>query len=250
MNLDPQRIAAEVGAGNAAYLAGDYGSAVSHYQAALEAGGDGADLHYNLGNALYRAGDRGRAILAWERALRLDPRDEAARSNLALVRSQLGAEVSQPPDPFWIRFGARVDPDGATALFLLAWSAACTLWLARRLVRRIEARLFAGGLVVLFSISALVFGATALAAWQVRHQGWSVVVEAGEVRHAPDPSGRLLFTAPVGLRLRADRRIGHYVHVRLGDREGWIEARRLEPIDPPSHHPSDAMAGPHPASGG
>jgi len=75
--------------GNGMYETGDYEGAVAAYRDAVSSGVVAPALYYNLGNAHYRTGDLGRAVLNYERALRLAPRDEDARANLALVRSML-----------------------------------------------------------------------------------------------------------------------------------------------------------------
>jgi len=231
VSFDAAAAAREIGAANQAYLAGEYGAAIARYEAALGAGADGADLWFNLGNAYYRAGQHGRAALAFERALRRSPGDAAARENLELVRGQSEAAHVAPREPFFDRVGGRVDPDAAAAALVVCWSLACTAWLVRRLLRNTLARaLAATGLAVLLLATAAA-AATVAATWQVRGAGQAVVVEAGEVLHAPDPSAARVFTAPEGLKLESDRRIGTFAHVRLGEREGWIEARRLEPID-------------------
>jgi len=232
VSVDAEAIAREVAAAGDAWNAGDYGAAVAHYELALQAGAEGADLWFNLGNALYRAGEQGRAVLAFERALRRDPGDEGARQNLRLVRSQIeGAEVVEPP-PFHARLGARVDPDAAAALLVVAWSVACAAVVLRRVLAGAVARAVATAALVVALIGTAAAAAATHAAWAVRNDGWAIVVEAGEVLQAPEPSAPRLFTAPEGISLRADRRIGGWIHVRAGERDGWIEAARVEPIDP------------------
>lgn len=231
MSFDAAAAARAMGAGNEAYLAGDYGAAIAAYESALQAGADGADLWFNLGNAFYRAGQHGKAALAFERVLRRDPGAKDARANLELVRSQTEAAQLQPREPLAGRVGSRVDPDAAAAALVVCWSLACTVWLLRRLARGHAARVAATvGLVVLV-IATLAAGATAAATWQVRGAGQAVVVEAGSVLRAPEPSAAQLFAAPEGVRLESDRRLGDWAHVRLGEREGWIEVRHIEPID-------------------
>ena len=75
--------------GNQSYEAGEFEAAVDSYQEAVRRGAASPELFYNLGNAYYKSGDLGRAVLYYERSLRLAPRDEDARANLALVQSML-----------------------------------------------------------------------------------------------------------------------------------------------------------------
>lgn len=231
MSLDAAAAAREIHAANQAYLAGDYGTAIARYQAALDAGADGADVWFNLGNAWYRAGEHGRAALAFERVLRRDPGDAGARANLELVRSQGEVAHLAARESFFDRVGGRVDPDAAAAALVVCWSLACTAWLVRRLLRGSLARALAAGALGVLLLATAAAAGTVVATWQVRRGDQAVVVEAGEVLRAPEPSAGSLFPAPEGLKLESDYRIGGYAHVRLGEREGFIEARHLEPID-------------------
>jgi tetratricopeptide (TPR) repeat protein len=75
--------------GNSLYEQGDYEGAIAKYNGLVAAGVEHKSLYYNLANAHYRNDDLGASVLFYERALRLSPRDEDTRANLALVRSQL-----------------------------------------------------------------------------------------------------------------------------------------------------------------
>ena len=114
---------------------------------------------------------------------------------------------------------------------MVCWSLACTAWLVRRMLRAGLARTLAAVALGLLLLATVAAAGTAAATWQVRRAGQAVVIEAGEVLRAPEPSAQRLFAAPEGLKLESDRRIGGWAHVRLGEREGWIETRHLEPID-------------------
>lgn len=76
-------------AANAYYEEGDFESAIDAYRALVDAGVVDGDLFYNLGNAYYKNDDLGNAVLFYARALRVQPRNEDAHDNLALVRAQL-----------------------------------------------------------------------------------------------------------------------------------------------------------------
>jgi hypothetical protein len=76
-------------AGNAAYEAGDYLEAISEYRRLVDAAVVDGDLYYNLGNAYYKSNDLGNAVLFYLRSLRVQPRNNDAKENLELVRSQL-----------------------------------------------------------------------------------------------------------------------------------------------------------------
>ncbi len=67
-------------AGAAAYESGDYATAAERFQAT-----DSADGWYNRGNALARGGELDAAIEAYQRSLELEPGQQDAAANLALV---------------------------------------------------------------------------------------------------------------------------------------------------------------------
>src|SRR5690606_17207320 len=105
--LTPGSVRADVvddayAAGNEAALAGDWASAIEHWQHALELlPGRSAQLDYDLGTAYAQIGELGRATYHLERALQADARPsvevaEAARRNLGIVRrrAEVQAEVA------------------------------------------------------------------------------------------------------------------------------------------------------------
>lgn len=211
-----------------AYRAGDYATAAALYEAAIDAGADGADVHFNLGNALYRAGEVGRAALAFERALRRDPGDAGARANLALVRG----ESAGAPLTLLDRIGARVDPGDAAAILLAAWSLACAVWILRRVLRRGALRVVATAALIALLVASASAGVATFAGWRLREAGWAVVVAPGEARRAPEPGADPVAPLQEGARVRAERRLGAWALVRFDGGAGWIEAARIEPIDP------------------
>lgn len=74
---------------DSAYIQEKYKLAVELYQQAAQKDGVSSNLYYNLGNAYYRIGNIAQSILAYERALRLNPSNEDARSNLEFVNSRI-----------------------------------------------------------------------------------------------------------------------------------------------------------------
>ncbi|HEY0838968.1 MAG TPA: tetratricopeptide repeat protein [Vulgatibacter sp.] len=234
MSFDRAQATRHALAGNDAYAAGDWTSAISSYEAALASGADSADLWFNLGNACYRAGQSGRAALAFEKVLRRDPGDASARQNLALVRAQAARSAvgSQPP-PFLDRLGARVDPDLSAGALLVLWVLACSALALRLRLRRAVPRLVAAARAGTFLAGSAVFGVTTWAASQVREAGWAVVQAAGDVRESPQPEARVSFPIEPAVAVRITASVGEYRRIELpGGLSGWIEAAKVEPIDP------------------
>lgn len=74
---------------DSAYNKENYTEAIELYNKVLAENGRSSDVYYNLGNAWFRKGNTAQAILAYERALRIDPTNADARTNLDFVNSRL-----------------------------------------------------------------------------------------------------------------------------------------------------------------
>lgn len=74
---------------DSAYNANNFQQAADMYLSVIQNEGASAKLYYNLGNSYYRLGQMGNAIISYERALRLDPSDKDARTNLAFVNARI-----------------------------------------------------------------------------------------------------------------------------------------------------------------
>ena len=83
------------GQADSAYTAEQYADALALYLQAAETEGTSSDLYYNIGNTLYRQNKIGKAIIAYERALRLDPTNADARTNLDFVNSKIVDKVGE-----------------------------------------------------------------------------------------------------------------------------------------------------------
>ncbi len=83
---DPASLIAQA---DSAYTSDEYGRALDLYLQVADSCGTSAKLWYNIGNTYYRLGNPGMAVVAYERALRIDPSDADARTNLEFVNSRL-----------------------------------------------------------------------------------------------------------------------------------------------------------------
>lgn len=168
---------------------------------------------YNLGTAYYRGGHPGYAVWAWLNALRLDPRDEDARHNLAVAgtRPELMARAV-PAIPLRSRELALL----ASIAWFLAGGAGA-LWLARRERRR--------GAVAGVALAAAI---GAGAAWLVSTNAPEtlIVLETATLRAGPTLGGEPLEDLEPGSGLVPVARYGEWIRARtLDGREGWIENR-------------------------
>lgn len=74
---------------DSAYAREDYRRAIELYSMSLAQEGPSSDLYYNLANAYYRNDNPGKAVLNYHRALRMDPTNSDARTNLNFVVSRI-----------------------------------------------------------------------------------------------------------------------------------------------------------------
>lgn len=78
---------------DSAYMDDDFKQAIDLYTQAIDNDGSSSMLYYNLGNSYYRMGMPGKAIVCYERALRLDPTNEEARTNLEFVNTKITDQI-------------------------------------------------------------------------------------------------------------------------------------------------------------
>ena len=75
---------------------GDQRGAVTHFVAALEAGGRHPATYHGLGNALYRSGHLGEAVAAWRRGMVLAPRNGDIAANLQRAQRETRDRLEPP----------------------------------------------------------------------------------------------------------------------------------------------------------
>jgi tetratricopeptide (TPR) repeat protein len=213
-------------AGNGHLAEKRYAEALSAYDSAALAGGQGFDLLYNSGVAAFRLGRLGMAAQYWERARRLRPSDGEVRHNLRVVYARAKDGLKDPEDRPFVRLRDLTSPDGwgiAALLFafLGAGGMAAFVLLPRGRTRWISGAV--GGSLLLVAVSCL---------WLARAQyarmaGKYVVVVAPRavLLTAPDASATPLDTLREAAKLPLIDQLGGFYQVALpnGD-EPWLEA--------------------------
>lgn len=148
--------------GDSAYKKEDYRAAVELYNQAIKEDGVSTDLYYNLGNAYYRTGDLSSSILSYERALRLDPSNSDAKSNLDFVNTKIadkkgesGSFISNTIDSIACAFHSNVWAWLAVILFALTMACGCLyVFGGIVLIKKIG---FFGGIILLLISGISVF---------------------------------------------------------------------------------------------
>jgi tetratricopeptide (TPR) repeat protein len=89
--------------GNKAYKNGDYQTAVTKYEKALEADRQSAELYYNLANSYYKLNRIAPSIYYYEKALLINPDDEDTTYNLQLANQLKMDKIDRVPENFLLR---------------------------------------------------------------------------------------------------------------------------------------------------
>lgn len=152
---------------DSAYAADNFALAEELYLKAGKELGTSSTLFYNIGNTYYRQGNLGKAIVYYERALKLDPSNSDARTNLQFVKGQItdkepdsSSVVSKAVDKVINSFHADAWAWIALLLFAVFIGAAAAYLFSETVLIRKTA--FFGGLVVfLLTVCAVVISFTA-----------------------------------------------------------------------------------------
>ena len=89
---------------NEAYKKGDYQTAISLYEKALQNGKVSGEVYYNLGNAYYKLNQIAPSVYYYEKALQLLPGDEDITYNLGLANQMKLDKIEKVPENILVRF--------------------------------------------------------------------------------------------------------------------------------------------------
>lgn len=218
-------------AGNAAFEAGQFETAIGHYQAQLQTGHTSPALHFNLGHAAFEAGQLGRSIFHYRQTLTLAPRDAGARANLKRVRDAVH-NGTPPKAGFWRRLTGWLTLNEwtlAASGLLSGW------WLWLTLVNwKPEWRSRGAVVRPVLGTAALVMAALAIISWRLESQRpWAVVVtEEIPARYGPVEASPEQFKWFDGaeLRVRESHNANGADWILAQDptgRQGWVPAEAV-----------------------
>lgn len=228
-------------AGNEAYFSGEYDAASARYESLVELGVRDADVFYNLGMSYARQGRHGRAIAAFERALRMRPGDAEAvraldrsRDTLARRRAEREGEATMASGPELGEaiFGG-VSQTSLAVLVLLFDMLFFGVLTAFLFARRETARLALGIAAPLLGIGLTISGIGLAIRSGALDDGTPAIVVRDRValREGPRDGAGERARAREGESARIVARDGEWVRVRVGGREGWVEAERVVAIE-------------------
>ncbi|MBD5226066.1 MAG: tetratricopeptide repeat protein [Bacteroidales bacterium] len=166
--------------GDSAYSADNFQLAEKLYTDAMAAGGTSSVLFYNLGNSYYRQGNLGKALVNYERALKIDPTNTDARTNLEFVKTKItdrqidnGSIMSSLWDNIVCMFHADTWAWITVILFALFLAGVCTyLFSSVVIVKKFS---FFGGILVFF-LTALSVIVSFAAANRVENNDYAIIL--------------------------------------------------------------------------
>lgn len=175
---------------DSAYMADQFAEAATLYEQAASEDGVSSALYYNLGNSYYRMGRTGEAIVAYERALRLDPSNNDAKTNLDFLNSRIidrpgdrGTFISNTMDEIALYTSSNNWAWISLALFTIVIAcAACYMFSSITAVRKTG---FFGGIVMLLICGTAVVFSFRAAAISSSHTSAVIVVPSTILSTSP-----------------------------------------------------------------
>lgn len=224
--------------GNAAYLEGDFETAIQAYTAVSEQW-TSFELEYNLGVAHYKSGRIGPCILHFERAKRIRPSDDDLQANILLAQSAVVDRIEEMPEialaPLWRELTAQHRLISWTTWSLLLWGIAFLLLLLRLQVKDVTARrmLIIAGPVL--ATTAVILGLLSRETFMRSKSdaGAVIMVPRVEVMSSPSegPESSNLFILHEGTVVEILRTDDAWVQIQLSNgNTGWVHAPDLTSI--------------------
>ena len=230
--------------GDSAYEKDNFVAAEQFYLRAIKEEGSSPAIFYNLGNAYYRQGNLGKAVVNYERALKLDPTDDDARTNLEFVQEKLtdkqlddGSVMTNLWNNILAWFGA--DSWAWISILLFSVFIACAATYLFSSIISVRKFSFFGGIIVFFLTLGAVLVSFA-AANRAQSSDYAIIL----------PPSSQLSTSPREARSQSEQAFllhegskvlvldsintaaeGKWYEVRVGARErAWIKASEVEKI--------------------
>ena len=222
---------------NTAYQQQQYAEAVALYQQIADAGNEGSVLYYNLGNAYYKTDDLSHALLWYERALRLDPRNEDIKHNIAFVNRQLVDRIEVLPELFitrWWNALSKSLTSNTWSILSIIFCALMFLSVVLLLVARRPWLRSLGLATTVLSLLLTVFSIVFAHKEAVRYEKSPDAIVMQPVLNAkstPNATGNDLFVIHEGLKVGVTDRLGDWYEIKLPNGEkGWVPAQGVEVI--------------------
>lgn len=219
---------------NAAYNAGRYDSALMLYNRVAESELESVALYFNMGNAHYKLRDYPMAIYYYEKALKLDPSNDDARTNLAIANLAIVDKIEEVPQSFiakgWDGLKHSLSGQQWTILSIVAFGlllVSAFLFLRGRSMGLRKLGFFAGLLMlVVFALSVL-FAAQLKQASSTEDQA-IIMTPTVTVKSTPNEASVDLFVLHEGTKVEILDHADGWNKVRIANGSiGWLQAETM-----------------------
>ncbi|MBQ9435678.1 MAG: tetratricopeptide repeat protein [Bacteroidales bacterium] len=222
---------------NTAYQEQHYAEAVALYQQIADAGNEGSILYYNLGNAYYKTDDLSHALLWYERALRLDPRNEDIKHNIAFVNRQLVDRIEVLPELFITRWWNAISKSVTSNTWAMLSIIFCSLMFLSVVLLLVGRRpwlrslgLASSIIFLLLTIFSIIFAHKEAVRYEKSPEA-IVMQPVLNAKSTPNATGNDLFVIHEGLKVGVTDRLGDWYEIKLPNGEkGWVPAQGVEVI--------------------
>jgi tetratricopeptide (TPR) repeat protein len=222
---------------NKAYMAGYFDQATELYKKVIKSGVESSELYFNLGNACYKMNQYSSAILYYEKARKMDPGNEDAAYNLAVVNNKIADKIEPLPEIFYnrwfraLREMMSMDNWAWFGIFLLigALILGFLYFISTRLLLR-KVSFWAG--LVLLGASFLSMS-LAYKSYSIFHNNKEAIIFSPTitVKSSPDEKSTDLFVLHEGTKVRLIDNIGNWYEIRIANGSiGWLQTSSVEII--------------------
>lgn len=222
---------------NAAYNAGRYDSALMLYNRVAESKLESVALYYNMGNAHYKMREYPMAIYFYEKALKLDPSNDDARTNLAIANLAIVDKIEEVPQSFiakgWDGLKHSLSGQQWTTLSIVAFGlllVSAFLFLRGRNLGLRKLGFFAGVMFV------LVFGLSVLFAAQLKQSALAedhaiIMTPTVTVKSTPNEASVDLFVLHEGTKVEILDHADGWNKIKIANGSmGWLQAETMLPF--------------------
>lgn len=222
---------------NELYANEEYAKAIETYNYLVENDYQSAALFYNLGNAHYKNSELTKALLNYERARLLAPNDEDIQYNLDLLNQFVIDKIEPLPQPFFVKWGAKVrnlfNSNTWALISITAFILTLILIIVYIFSRRLSLKKAAFSIAIItLLLSIFAFGFSSKQKEKLTSYDHAIIFNPTvTVKASPSESGIDLFVIHEGLKVEVLQKLGSWIEIKLQDgNSGWVKTEVLEII--------------------
>ena len=219
---------------NAAYNMGNYDSARIVYEKILSTEVESVPLYLNLGNTYYKMHEYPMAIYYYEKALKLDPSNEDAQTNLTIANHAIVDKIEPVPQSFIVRGwrNARASLSGdqwawCSIVFFALLLVSAFLFLRSRKMGVRKLGFFAGMVFLLAFALSVIFAAQLKHASETQDQA-IIMAPTVTVKSSPSEASVDLFVLHEGTKVTVLETSNGWNKVKIANGSvGWLEVDKM-----------------------